>query len=99
MGLNDLFSKYGQIYTASFYSKEWTMYTDGREYRHPDAQGDPIVATINDLGDRLVIVARGGQAGTVRSVMSIEPETNRLKLSMTLVDRGEVTAARFFERQ
>lgn len=71
------------------------MFTDGREYHHEDALGDPVVATAVDSGDQLVIVALGGKAGPMRTIMSWENE--RLKMELTLIDQDNVTAIRYFQ--
>ena len=89
------FSKYGQIYTAPLYSNEWIMFTDGREYHHEDALGDPVVATAIDTGDQLKIVALGGKAGPMKTIMSWE--NKRLKMELTLIDQDNVTAVRYFQ--
>lgn len=88
------YSKYGQIYTAPLYSNEWIMFTDGREYNHEDALGDPVVATAIDSGDQLEILALGGKAGPMKTVMSMEK--GRLKMELTLIDQ-DVTAVRYFQ--
>lgn len=87
--------KYGQIYTAPLYSNEWIMFTDGREYHHEDALGDPVVATAIDTGDQLKIVALGGKAGPMKTIMSWE--NKRLKMELTLIDQDNVTAVRYFQ--
>lgn len=87
--------KYGQIYTAPLYSNEWIMFTDGREYNHEDALGDPVVATAIDSGDQLEILALGGKAGPMKTIMSME--NGRLKMELTLIDQDNVTAVRYFQ--
>lgn len=90
--------KYGQHYTAGFmYSKEWLMWTDGRKYEHEDALGDRVSATAIDNGETITITALGGKAGPMITVMSLEPSTGRLLMTLTLTDKNNVTAVRYFE--
>lgn len=90
--------KYGQHYTAGFmYSKEWLMWTDGRKYEMEDSLGDRVSATAIDNGETITITALGGKAGPMITVMSLEPSTGRLLMTLTLTDKDNVTAVRYFE--
>ena len=91
-----IFSKFGQIYTAFMYNKEWLMFTDGRKYQIEDALGDEVTAQASDDGETIEIIATGGSTGPMTTRISLESATNRLKVELELSDHN-VKAVRYFE--
>ena len=94
--LNFIFSKFGQIYTAFMYNKEWLMFTDGRKYQIEDALGDEVTAQATDNGEMIEISTTGGSTGPMVTRISLEAETNRLQFELELTDL-KVKALRYFE--
>ena len=55
-----------------------------------------MTARAVDNGKNIQITATGGSEGTVKTIISWEDKTNRLKMEITMVEKS-ISAIRYFE--